>query len=140
MNLISRDELRRKLERGDEFKLVMTLSAYAFDTKRIPTSLRFETVEKALAVLDPAEEIVVYCADVYCAASIYAYRLLEREGYTRVRRYTGGVADWEEAGFPLEEGPGEPTPHASREERAGRRSRSRHRRGAGVNRPWPVCV
>ena len=102
MNLISREELRRKLDRGDEFKLVMTLSAFAYRSKHIPRSLYFETVDEAVAALDRDEEIVVYCADVYCAASIYAYRFLEREGFTRVRRYAGGVADWEEAGYPLE--------------------------------------
>jgi rhodanese-related sulfurtransferase len=102
MNLISREELHRKLERGDEFKLVMTLPGFAYNSKHILGSLHFETVEEALAALDPDDEIVVYCADVHCVASIYAYRLLEREGFTRLRRYAGGVADWEEAGYPLE--------------------------------------
>src|ERR1700759_5381442 len=98
MNVISREELRRKLERGDEFKLVMTLSSFHYASKHIPRSLHFETVEEAVGALERDEEIVVYCAGVYCAASIYAYRFLEREGFTRVRRYAGGVADWEEAG------------------------------------------
>ena len=102
MNLISREQLRRKLERGDEFKLVMTLSGFAYRSKHIPSSLHFETVEEAAAALEREDEIVVYCADVHCVASIYAYRFLEREGFTRVRRYAGGVADWEEAGYRLE--------------------------------------
>ncbi|MBV8989308.1 MAG: rhodanese-like domain-containing protein [Solirubrobacterales bacterium] len=101
MNLISRDELRAKLERGDDFKLLMVLSANAYSAKHIPGSLHFATWHDALAVLDPAEEIVVYCAGVYCAASIRFYSLLERSGYTRVRRYAGGVADWEAAGYPI---------------------------------------
>ena len=102
MNLITRDELRSKLQRGDDFKLVMTLSARSYRAKHIPRSLNFESAAEAVDSLDPAEEIIVYCADVYCAASIYAYRLFEREGYTKVRRYAGGVADWEDAGYPLE--------------------------------------
>ncbi len=101
MNLITRDELRAKLGRHDEFKLVMTLSRAAFRAKHIPGSLHFESIHDALAALDRREEIVVYCGDLHCAASIRAYRLLEREGYTRVRRYAGGIADWEEAGYPL---------------------------------------
>ncbi len=104
MNLITRDELRAKLHRGDEFKLVMTLSALSFRAKHIPTSVHYETVAEAFDALDPAEEIVFYCSDVYCAASIYAYRLFERQGYMRLRRYAGGIADWEEAGYPLESG------------------------------------
>ena len=130
MNLISRDELRRKLERGDEFKLVMTLSGFAYSTKHIPSSLHFETVEEAVAALQREDEIVVYCADVHCVASIYAYRLLEREGFTRVRRYAGGVADWEEAGYPLE-GP----------TRAGAQAQVRTPRNrARLNRSWHVCA
>jgi rhodanese-related sulfurtransferase len=120
MNTITREDLHRKLERHDEFKLVMTLSAFAYETKHIPGTLHFETVEAALAALDPDDEVVVYCADVYCAASIYAARLLEREGYRHVRRYAGGIADWEDAGYALE-----PAPAPGRG-RAPRRSRTWH--------------
>jgi len=104
MKLIERDELREKLARGDDFKLVMTLSTLSYEAKHIPASLHFETAEDMLGALDERDEIVVYCADAHCAASIYAYRLLERHGYGCVRRYAGGVADWEEAGYPLARG------------------------------------
>jgi rhodanese-related sulfurtransferase len=104
MNTISRDELRRKLDRGERFELVMTLSAFAYETKHIPGSRRFESSEQMLAVLDPDDDIVVYCSAVYCPSSIWTYRLLERRGYTHVRRYEGGVVEWEEAGYPLERG------------------------------------
>ena len=59
MNVINREELHRKLERHDELKLVMTLSAFAYGSKHIPGSLHFETVDEALASLDRDEEIVV---------------------------------------------------------------------------------
>lgn len=104
MNLITRAELRAKLDRGDTVKLVMTLSESAYRAKRIPKSLHFETIKETIAALDPEEEIVVYCADVHCSASIYAYYLLERAGYGHVRRYAGGIADWEAAGYAFEHG------------------------------------
>lgn len=104
MNLITRQELRAKLDRGDDFTLVMTLSEVAYRAKHIPTSVHFDTVTELLATLDPGEDIVLYCADVHCPASIYAYELLDRAGYTRVRRYAGGIADWEAAGYPVERG------------------------------------
>ena len=139
MNLITRDELRAKLHRGDEFKLVMTLSALSFRAKHIPTSVHYETVADALDQLDPAEEIVFYCSNAYCAASIYAYRLFERQGYVRLRRYAGGIADWEEAGYPLESGSVERAPGRSLEEpvRDPRPSRA-VRPGRSV--PWPVAA
>jgi rhodanese-related sulfurtransferase len=102
MNLIDRDELREKLERHDEFRLVMALPARSSANKRIPTSLGLDTFRAGLEKLDRDEEIVVYCGGEYCAASIYAYYRLERAGFTHVRRYPGGIPDWEEAGFPLE--------------------------------------
>jgi rhodanese-related sulfurtransferase len=104
MNLITRTELESKLRRADDFRLVMTHSSFAYRAKHIPTSLHFETPEEALAVIDPSDEVVVYCAGVYCPASIRAYRLFERHGYNRVRRYAGGIDDWEEAGCPVDGG------------------------------------
>src|SRR5262245_54226233 len=104
MNLITRDELRAKLDRGDEFTLVMTLSDFAYRAKHIPTSLQFESAEEMLGALDPGQEIVLYCADAHCPASIYAYGVLEQAGYRHVRRYAGGMADWEAARYPIEHG------------------------------------
>jgi rhodanese-related sulfurtransferase len=131
MELITREELHAKLERGDEFRLVMTLAAPAFGQKHIPRSLCVESAAEALTALDREEEIVVYCADVACAASIYAYFALEREGFRRVRRYPGGVADWEAAGYPLETG--EP-PQPRR-----KRVPPKPRRATTANRVWRPC-
>ena len=37
MNLISREELKEKLDRGDKFKLVNALGEWAFEAKRTNT-------------------------------------------------------------------------------------------------------
>jgi rhodanese-related sulfurtransferase len=121
MQLIGCEELNSKLERGDEFKLVMALPALPHRNKRIPGSIQFGTIQEALAVLDPDDDVVVYCADVFCPASIYVAALLERRGFSRVRRYAGGVAEWEAAGLPLE-GDGAPAPRAERARRRWRPS------------------
>ena len=102
MNLISREELKEKLDRGDDFRLAMVLGEWAFRAKRIPGSLNITAPQAARDMLDPGDEIVVYCSDEGCAASKYALMLLEGAGYSQVRRYAGGIADWEEAGYPLE--------------------------------------
>jgi rhodanese-related sulfurtransferase len=102
MKLISREELKEKLDRGDDFKLVMALGEWAYRAKHIPGSLNFNTIEEGLEALDPNEDIVVYCSNVTCLASRAAYRYLRDQGYKHVRRYAGGVQDWEEAGYPLE--------------------------------------
>ncbi len=110
MNLISRDELKEKLDRGDGFKLVMTLGEWAFRAAHIPGSLNVSNEEQGRALLSPDDEIVVYCSDVNCLASQSAYNILMSHGFKNVRRYAGGLADWEAAGYPLEgerEGEGE---------------------------------
>lgn len=39
MNIIERDALKARIDRGDDFKLVMVLSAWAFEAKHIPGSI-----------------------------------------------------------------------------------------------------
>jgi rhodanese-related sulfurtransferase len=99
---IERDELREKLDRGDDFKLVMALGEWEFRMKHIPTSIRFASDDEMLAGLRADEEIVVYCSNPACHGSADAYQLLVERGYANVRRYAGGISDWEEAGLPLE--------------------------------------
>ncbi len=53
-------------------------------------------------MLDPEDEIVVYCSNEACTASQMAYHVLTSQGYKNVRRFSGGVQGWEAAGYPLE--------------------------------------
>jgi len=99
---IERDELRQKLARGERMKLVMCLNEWAFRAKHIPGSIHFNTPDEMLAGLQKDDEIVVYCSNPDCLASLAAYHRLADHGYTNVRRYSGGLVDWENAGFPLE--------------------------------------
>jgi rhodanese-related sulfurtransferase len=105
---IDRDELRRKLEaHPPRFKLVMTLGDWEFRTKHIPGSLHFKDATELLSALQKDDEIVVYCTNPPCLASVAAYNRLVQEGYTNVRRYAGGIDDWELAGLPLAHGSAE---------------------------------
>ena len=99
---IERGELKAKLERGDAFKLVMALTRWAYDAKHIPGSLHFDSPDALYAAVKPDDEVVVYCSNVDCLSSVALYRDLVRRGYRNVRRYAGGLLDWEEAGLPLE--------------------------------------
>jgi rhodanese-related sulfurtransferase len=99
---IGRDELKAKLDRGDDVRLVMALGRWAFEAKHIPSSLHFDTPEQLYAAIGPDDEIVVYCSNVDCLSSVALYRDLVGRGYRNVRRYSGGLIDWEEAGLPME--------------------------------------
>ena len=59
-DLIGREELKEKLDRGDDFKLVMVLGEWEYRAKRIRGSLRVSASRKMLQALDPDEEIVLY--------------------------------------------------------------------------------
>jgi rhodanese-related sulfurtransferase len=99
---ISRDELKAKLDRGDDVKLIMALNRWAFDAKHIPGSLHFDTPEALYTAIRPDDEVIVYCSHVDCLSSVALYRDLLKRGYHNVRRYSGGLLDWEDAGLPLE--------------------------------------
>ena len=99
---IERDELKAKLDRGEDIRLIMALNRWAFDAKHIPGSLHFDTPEALYSAVRPDDEVVVYCSNVDCLSSVALYRDLVSRGYTDVRRYSGGLMDWEDAGLPLE--------------------------------------
>lgn len=104
MDLISRQKLKAKLERGDDFKLVMTLNEWAFEAQHIPGSINVSTFADLENSLTPDDEIVVYCSDKDCIASQIAYKILKENGFENVRRYEGGLSDWYAAGYPLDGG------------------------------------
>ncbi len=88
---IGREELKAKLDRGDDLKLIMALNRWAFGAKHIPGSLHFDSPDQLYAAVRPDDEIVVYCSHVDCLSSVALYRDLVRRGYRNVRRYSGGL-------------------------------------------------
>jgi rhodanese-related sulfurtransferase len=102
MEEISTADLKARLDRGDDFKLVMTLADWAYQMSHIPGSLNIMDLNTAKELLDPEDDIVVYCSDQNCLASRAAYFYLTNNGYSNVRRYSGGLAEWQAAGLPLE--------------------------------------
>ncbi len=65
MKLIDREELKEKLDRRDDFKLVMVLGDSGFRAKHIPGSLNIGAPEVATAELGPDEEIVVTALGIH---------------------------------------------------------------------------
>ena len=102
MRLISALELKEKLDRGDPVKLVNALGDWEYRAAHIPGSLHFATPEEALRALGRDDEIVVHCSNPSCMASVALYQLLERNGYRNLRRFAGGLQEWQQAGYRLE--------------------------------------
>jgi rhodanese-related sulfurtransferase len=99
---IGRHELKAMLDRADDVKLIMALNRWAFEAKHIPGSLHFDSPSDLYAAVRPEDEVIVYCSAVDCLSSVALYRDLVARGYPNVRRYAGGLLDWEDAGLPLE--------------------------------------
>ena len=119
--LISREELKEKIDRRDDFKLVMALDDWHYKNRHIPSSIsasaflgreslsdlgdmgKFaEAIRRIASELNSEDDIVIYCSHVACVGSVYVYDALKKAGFKNIRRYPGGVADWEDAGYPLE--------------------------------------
>jgi rhodanese-related sulfurtransferase len=102
---ITRDELKAKMDRGDDFTLVEALSQKHYQSSHLPgaINLPYEFVDEAEKVLpDKRAEIVVYCMNPDCVASAEEARELEEMGYERVLHYAAGKQDWIKAGLPVE--------------------------------------
>ena len=108
MRLISRAELKDRLDRRSDLKLVFALGEWQYRAKHIPGSLnipcppRLFASKEALRGLERDGEIVVYCSNELCVASIPAYYFLVKRGFRNVSRYAGGLLDWQDAGYPLD--------------------------------------
>jgi rhodanese-related sulfurtransferase len=103
--LIDREELKERLDRGEDLRPVMTLGELAYAAAHIPGSLRVSSKEgwlDLLAETDPSAQIVVYCTNEACPIARVAYYLAEQHGYGNVWLFAGGLFDWMEAGYPVE--------------------------------------
>ena len=102
---ITRDELKAKLDRGEDFTLFEVLPLMYFRKHHLPTAKNLPptaVAEVASAVVpDKGAEIVLYCWDDDCPTSGWAATELEAMGYTNIREYSGGKKDWIDAGLPM---------------------------------------
>lgn len=102
----SRAELTAKLDRGEPVTLVEVLPAPYYRKAHLPGALNLphdKVDELAPSLLpDKDAQIVTYCANLLCPNSTMAAQRLLELGYTDVRDYAAGKADWITAGLPIE--------------------------------------
>lgn len=106
MNTITRDELKTALESRVALSLLEALPEKYYRHGHLPGARLFphdQARELAAELLtEKGAPIVVYCASATCLNSHQAAQALTALGYTDVRVYVEGKADWQAAGLLLE--------------------------------------
>ena len=105
MQIITREELKAKMDRGDPFTLFEVLPLMYWRKHHLPGAKNLPPTEVATlvpeVVPDRSAEIVLYCWDHDCPTSGWAGTELEGMGYTNIREYSAGKKDWIDAGLPM---------------------------------------
>lgn len=66
------------------------------------SQLDFEGVEAAFKNIPHDTAIVTYCANYQCTASGAVAQMLQEMGFTNVKAFEGGIAQWYQKGYPIE--------------------------------------
>jgi rhodanese-related sulfurtransferase len=105
MQTINRDELQALLTQPNII-LLEALNEASYRDGHLPGARLFPmaSAREQARSLSPRRDapIVVYCASETCKNSDAVAKVLGDVGYTDVRVYKGGKADWQSAGLPLE--------------------------------------
>ena len=113
--LVGTEELKKWLDEGKAVKIISALPAnedLQFGTLPKAVNGAMPKTEKELtqadkdqiikaAGPDKGQALVVYCGFVGCRRSHVGAKVLVENGYTDVYRFPGGIAAWQELGYPL---------------------------------------
>lgn len=87
-----------------ELKVINVLDKNLYDDCHIKGSINvpFEDFEQYAKNLDKDTHVVVYCSNYMCTASGASARKLSEMGFKNVWAYEAGMAEWYQAGLPVE--------------------------------------
>lgn len=106
INEISVQELKAKMESGEDYILIDCREQNEYDEKRIegttliPLSVWDEKFADTLK--DESQQILIHCRSG--KRSMTACQKLNDEGFESLTNIAGGILAWEEAGYPVIEG------------------------------------
>ena len=102
LDLVSRAELNRRIERGEVVVLdVRPEAEYQAGHIRGAVSIPANDLAKRLRSLPKTVDVVAYCRGPYCVFADDAVRTLTRRGY-RAARLEDGYPEWVREGLPVE--------------------------------------
>ena len=105
---ITREELKEKMDKNEDFVLIDVLGETSYKRIHLPQAISIdahqenfvEEVEKRIS--DKNKEVIVYCASFSCPLSPAAAHKLADASYTNVLDFNGGLKDWAEGSYPFE--------------------------------------
>lgn len=105
IELVTRDELARRLRRKDDVVVLDVRPAEEYAAGHLPGAVSIPVTElkRRLKELPRSKDIVAYCRGTFCAFAPEAARYLDRKGF-RARVLDAGLPDWQAAGLPVEIG------------------------------------
>ena len=66
MKTISREDLKEKIDRGDDFVLLEALSEASYNQAHLPGAIRFQGMDTIPDLLhDKSTEVVAYCSNFH---------------------------------------------------------------------------
>jgi rhodanese-related sulfurtransferase len=103
MKPISKEELKERM-RNNEAVVLDVRPSVEFQSGHIPgaISIPLSELKNRLKEIPREREVVAYCRGSYCVLSAGAMTILRNAGYEAVR-LKEGLAEWREAGLPVEE-------------------------------------
>ena len=101
---IDAEELKEKMEQGEEIQVIDVLSEESYGEKHLPGAINipYREIGKRKDEIDQDKEIIVYCNDKDCDASPIAAEKLVKLGFEDVTDFEGGLLGWEKAGYDFE--------------------------------------
>ena len=114
-DLISTEDIKKKLDAGEDMVIIDTMPEDSYRKNHIPGALgavlpgKMEEVDperraafvKALGE-DKNKPVIIYCGRVSCYRSHVGALIAKEEGFTNVLRHPGGIDGWLEAGYKAE--------------------------------------
>jgi len=108
MKTIDAQTLHEQIDQNEDQLVIDVLPEEMFNAQHIPGAVNVPVsdptfIKQVEDLADTRDDpIVVYCADSECDASPKAAQQLEDNGFTNIVDFEGGIAEWREAGYPVE--------------------------------------
>lgn len=106
IKILTKEELRDKINQGEEFKLVDVRDTPDYEKEHIVGAVHLLIAEmneaKLEAMFNKDDLIITYSLDSDCPAKTIAAKKFVEFGYTNVLAYEGSWKEWKESGYPVE--------------------------------------